>query len=374
MLDRVREQSGCDLLLCIMSGNFTQRGEPAVLDKITRAEHAVRGGADAVIELPAAFAVSPAELFAKGAVKLLTSLPSFSCLAYGVESGSAENYKTTARALAEESKDFKTAIKAKLKTGLSLVRARSEAIRQLAPQGVDTELLNSPNNILGVEYAKALLYCNSDAALLPIERVGAGYTDTKVRANYSSAAGIRAAVREKKFRYVRNNVPQYVFEDAKSFSSNERYKNIAVYSVVEKSPETLKKITDCTEGLENRIKALAKDNPDYDHLLEKITTKRYISSRIKRIFAASVLNISEELIRQSLKAKLYLKVLAVRKERAAEILAELKQSDFPLLTRRSDLSELSKTAQTLIDKDFLANDIYRLITMKNMNENVMKLV
>ena len=126
--------------------------------------------------------------------------------------------------------------------------------------------------------------------------------------------------------------------------------------------------------MENRIKALAKDNPDYDHLLEKITTKRYISSRIKRIFAASVLNISEELIRQSLKAKLYLKVLAVRKERAAEILAELKQSDFPLLTRRSDLSELSKTAQTLIDKDFLANDIYRLITMKNMNENVMKLV
>ena len=91
MLDRVREQSGCDLLLCIMSGNFTQRGEPAVLDKITRAEHAVRGGADAVIELPAAFAVSPAELFAKGAVKLLTSLPSFSCLEYGVESGSAEN-------------------------------------------------------------------------------------------------------------------------------------------------------------------------------------------------------------------------------------------------------------------------------------------
>ena len=294
MLDRARAESGCDYLICIMSGNFTQRGEIAVCDKFTRAEWAVRGGADAVIELPAAFAVSPAELFAKGAVKLMTSLSCFDCLAFGAESGSAESFISTAKALSEENRDLKGLVKEKLKQGLSLVRARSEAIAKLEPQGVDVELLNAPNNILGVEYQKALLAFASNAKILPVRRVGAGYSDISRHTDYSSAAGIRAAVQDKKYRFVRKNIPEYVFKDADKFASPALYKKIAVYSVLSKSAVDLKKIADCTEGLENRIQALAKDTSDYDALIEKITTKRYISSRIRRIFAASALNIDED--------------------------------------------------------------------------------
>lgn len=374
MLDRARAESGCDYLICIMSGNFTQRGEIAVCDKFTRAEWAVRGGADAVIELPAAFAVSPAELFAKGAVKLMTSLSCFDCLAFGAESGSAESFISTAKALSEENRDLKGLVKEKLKQGLSLVRARSEAIAKLEPQGVDVELLNAPNNILGVEYQKALLAFASNAKILPVRRVGAGYSDISRHTDYSSAAGIRAAVQDKKYRFVRKNIPEYVFKDADKFASPALYKKIAVYSVLSKSAVDLKKIADCTEGLENRIQALAKDTSDYDALIEKITTKRYISSRIKRIFAASALNIDEDLIRKSLKSELYLKVLAVNKIRSAEILAALKGASYPLITRRSDLSALSKPAQALIQKDFGANDLYALSTGIKINDNAMKLV
>ena len=169
-------------------------------------------------------------------------------------------------------------------------------------------------------------------------------------------------------------MPEYVFRDVKNFTSPALYEKIAIYSVMSKPASELKKIGDCTEGLENRIQALAKDNPDYGALIEKITTKRYISSRIRRIFAASVLNITEELIRQSLKNKLYLKILAVDREKAADILAALKKSQFPLIARRSDLAELSKTAQALIEKDFQANEVYQLATGKKFNDNAMRLV
>ena len=374
MIDRAREQSGCDFLVCVMSGNFTQRGEPAVSDKFSRAEYAVRGGADAVIELPAAFAVSPAELFAKGGVKLLSSIPDFTALAFGAESGTAQSFAATARALSEESRELKAAVKEKLKTGLSPVRARAEALEQISPPEVDMDLLNSPNNILGIEYQKALFQFECGAQILPIPRVGAGYTDTKQYADYSSAAAIRKAAEDKKYRFIRRNVPEYVFRDVKNFTSPALYEKIAVYSVMSKPASELKKIADCTEGLENRIQALAKDNPDYGALIEKITTKRYISSRIRRIFAASVLNITEELIRQSLKNKLYLKILAVDREKAADILAALKKSQFPLIARRSDLAELAKTAQALIEKDFQANEVYQLATGKKFNDNAMRLV
>ena len=374
MLEQAKAKSGCDFLICIMSGNFTQRGELAVNDKFTRAEYAVRGGADAVIELPAAFAVSPAELFAKGGIKLLTSLPCFDCLAFGAESGSAENFFATAKALSEETKELKSAIKEKLKAGYSPVFARAEAIKELDIPNVDTNLINSPNNILGIEYQNALFYFESGARILPIPRVGAGYSESKLHNIYSSAAGIRLAAQKKKFRAVKKNVPEYVFKDAKAFVSPESYKKIAVYSVISKPACELKKIVDCTEGLENRIQALAKDNPDYDILIDKITSKRYITSRIKRIFASSVLNITDELIRQSLKSRLYLKVLAVNKERAADILAALKTSEFPLITRKSDLSSLSKAAQALIEKDFQANDIFNLLTIRKINDNAMRLI
>ena len=128
LLSEAKKQSGADALLCIMSGNFTQRGEMAGLDKFTRAKHAVLAGADAVIELPAVFAISPAEIFAKGAVKLLASCPSFDTLAFGCEDGDRISFLQTAKATADESRELKAAIRANLKAGMSLTKARHEAI------------------------------------------------------------------------------------------------------------------------------------------------------------------------------------------------------------------------------------------------------
>lgn len=138
-----------------MSGNFVQRGEAAVLNKYTRARHAVRAGADAVIELPAVFSTSPAELFAKGAIKLLTAIPDLSQLCFGCESGASKNFLEAAEALDNEPAEVSREIKALMKRGARLRKSAGGSRQARFPDG----FLLSPNNILGIEYARAVRSC-----------------------------------------------------------------------------------------------------------------------------------------------------------------------------------------------------------------------
>ena len=154
-LAEARRLSGCDKILCIMSGNFTQRGEAAVFHKYERARHAVENGADAVIELPAAFSVSPAQLFACGAVHILAAIPAVQTLAFGCESGDKESFLRTARATLSESKQFKAALKENMKDGTSYIRARNAALLSSGAD-VDEALLSSPKGVavgeIGLDY------------------------------------------------------------------------------------------------------------------------------------------------------------------------------------------------------------------------------
>lgn len=367
LIGKARELSGCDAVICMMSGNFTQRGEPAVLDKYARASHAILAGADAVIELPTVFALSPAELFAHGAVRLLNAIPGFDTLAFGCEEPDRERFLAAAKTTSEESRGFRRALRLRLKAGISLTRARTEALVETGA-GDTAALLQSPNNILGVEYQKALFSCGSLAQILPVKRTGANYSDEELYKNFSSATAIRAAVAEGKERAVRKNVPDFVADDLFSSATDGAvFKKLAVYAALKQSAEQLRRVLDCSEGLENRIKALAKDNPDYDILINKATTKRYISSRIRRILAAATLGISAELVRKALRAPLYLKVLAVKNARADDVLGALGRAAFPAIARKGDLSALSGTAKEVYENDLLAADIYGLVSGKPAN-------
>ena len=367
LIGKARELSGCDAVICMMSGNFTQRGEPAVLDKYARAGHAILAGADAVIELPTVFALSPAELFAHGAVRLLNAIPGFDTLAFGCEEPDRERFLAAAKTTSEESRGFRRALRLRLKAGISLTRARTEALVETGA-GDTAALLQSPNNILGVEYQKALFSCGSLAQILPVKRTGANYSDEELYKNFSSATAIRAAVAEGKERAVRKNVPDFVADDLFSSATDGAvFKKLAVYAALTQSAEQLRRVLDCSEGLENRIKALAKDNPDYDILINKATTKRYISSRIRRILAAATLGISAELVRKALRAPLYLKVLAVKNARADDVLGAFGRAAFPAIARKGDLSALSGTAKEVYENDLLAADIYGLVSGKPAN-------
>lgn len=363
LISRAKETSGCDAVVCVMSGSFVQRGEPAILDRFTRAEHAVRSGADAVFELPSAFALSPAELFASGAVAILCALPGFSSLAFGCEGGAEEDFRAAAKALSEETEEFRQALKETLKTGASLARARADALRKTG-QGQTAALLSSPNNILGAEYCRALRERKADAAIYSIKRVGSGYKSAEMAGNFSSSTAIRAALR-KDLCSASSNVPSHVFEALRTAPDLSSYKKIALYALLAAGSEKLNDLPDCVEGLNNRLFSLARTCTGYDDLIEKATNKRYTSSRIRRILSAAVLGITKKDAALAKEDAPYLRLLALKRDRADELLAAFSRSVSPLLVRASDRAGRGHGADALLALDERAADIRDLLSGKH---------
>ena len=349
-LREAKRFSGADAVVCVMSGNFVQRGEAAIMDKYTRAKHAVLAGADVVIELPTPFATANAELFAKGAVTLLSSIPAVDTLCFGAENTDKLAFISAARYLNDEPKEVSDKIKAAVSGGMSYAKARAQAWAGFIPM----EILSSSNNILGLEYTKALLSIGADISILPIARVGAGYNDGELKENFSSATAIREAIQ--KGEDFSDNLPEFVAKDLPNSLEN-RLDTLEKYAILSKSTDEIKRVCDCTEGLENALKKAAKLP---EKLVETLTSARYTSSRIRRIALQNLLNIDETLILESLSAPLYLRILAAKKERG-DVLSALGESSFPILVRAHDEKVLSGVAKRCFDTDVFAEKIYGLL-------------
>lgn len=370
-IDYIKNCLGAEKIIVVMSGNFTQRGEPALLDKFTRAKHAVIAGADLVIELPTVFATANAETFATGAVNLINSLGCVDGICFGVESGDKAAYLTLAKAMCDESKEFKKALKEKLDGGISLAKAKFEALKSLDKTEFDANLISSPNNILGLEYTKALIKNNSKIEIYPMLRDG-DHNDITLKSGITSATSIRETLKTGNKKKVKKNIPKFVYEDLTEYPF--AFDKLITSSVIRANTEDLAKIQDCTEGLENRIKALSKDNHTVTELVEKVSTKRYPSSRVRRILTANLLGIDKDLVLDCLKQKTYAKILAVNKD-CKDLISQLCQTaQVPVLTRKSDVMLLKKTALKAFEIDVLANDLYSLATEKKTNEHQMLFV
>lgn len=365
LINFIKQELKADKLIVIMSGNFCERGESAVLDKYTRAKHAVKAGADMVIELPVVFSTANAEIFATGAVKLLKDTGVVDTLCFGVESGDENTYICASKAMLNETKEFKKVLKKHLDTGVSLAKAKFNTVKELSLPDLDESIVNSPNNILALEYTKAIMKLNANMEIKPFLR-NSNHNDPKLYKNVTSAQSIRLTLKQGLKRKVKKVVPKYVFSDLPSIPYDaEKY---IISSLITSSAEEIAKTPDCTEGLENRIKALLKENTDYNELLDKVSTKRYTKARIRRIMLANYLKIEEDFVFKCLKSPLYLKILAINAN-STDLLSEIKQkASVPVLTRKADFKNLEKTALDCFEKDVTANDAYGLISGERKNE------
>lgn len=370
-LDYMREVLGAEKIIVIMSGNFTQRGDIAVLDKFTRARHAVEAGADLVLELPTPFATANAEIFAKGAINILNSLGVVDGICFGVESGEKKDYILLADALNDESREFKKALKEQLDKGISLAKAKFEAVKSISENEYDQNLVSSPNNILGLEYTKAILKLKSNMDIFPMKREG-DHNDESLKKGITSATSIRKVLRTGRKWKLRKSVPKFVYKDLGKYPY--MFESLVLASVFKQSTKEMAKICDCTEGLENRIKAFSKDNLDLETLVEKVSTKRYTKTRIRRILTANLLGINKYDLEDFLEEKLYAKVLAVKEQSKSLISLISSNSSIPVLTRKSDVEKLKKTSARCYEFDVLANDIYNLVSGKKQNENQMLII
>lgn len=363
-LDFIKQKIKPDLIAVILSGNFVQRGEGAILNKYERSRHALISGADVVFELPSVFATQTAEVFASGAVKLINALPGEKVLCFGAECGCKKSIVKTARLMLNETAEYKQILKAELKKGSSLLKARETAL-SLTNKDFDLSVLSKPNNVLGVEYVKAILKNGYDIGVEVIKREGGDYLSSDISVKTPSALAIRTAIQTGNKQNVKGALPEFVYNDLpENLVSFDRE---IIYSLISTSKKDLALISDCAEGLENRIKALARENYSLDTLIEKLKTKRYTEARLKRILLSAMLGIDKKLVKSALKKDLYLKVLAIKKEKL-DILSYLSMSKYPLLTRKSDAKRLNSTALTVFEKDVYCNDVYSLVTKNKTNE------
>ncbi|MDY4069290.1 MAG: nucleotidyltransferase family protein, partial [Lachnospiraceae bacterium] len=198
-LEEVRRQTGADYLIIVMSGDFTQRGIPAVINKYSRARMALDAGVDLVLELPVCYATGSAAWFAQGAICLLDSLGCVDLVSFGSECGDIDRLTAMAKILSEEPTAFTETLKHGLKEGLSYPTAREKALQSVLSAAASQEktlrpTLSNPNDILGVEYCKALLEINSAITPHTVRRLGGAYDDPELQAQNSSALAIRTAL------------------------------------------------------------------------------------------------------------------------------------------------------------------------------------
>ncbi len=358
-IKEARRLSGADAVLCLMSGNFVQRGEAAVMEKYTRAKHAVLAGADVVIELPTLFATSNAELFAKGAVHILSAIPEITTLSFGAETADKQAFLSAAPLLNDEPKEISEKIKTLIGSGASYAKARAEAWKTYLP----SDLLTSPNNVLGLEYTRAILAANATIDILPIPRIGGGYREETLSENYSSATAIRAAIAIG--ASVDGNLPDFVKRDLPKTIEN-CLDTLEKYEILQCDVKELAQICDCTEGLENAFKRAAeRDEP----LSQALTSARYTSSRIRRIALQNLLKIRKSTVREALKSPLYLRVLAVNRERK-ELLSALSKTTAPLLLRAHDEDGLTGIAKDCFAVDRFAEKMHALLYPQNTKKNI----
>ena len=376
-IQKAKELSGCDAIMCIQAGNFTQRGEPAICNKYVRAKMALEAGADIVVQIPTAYCCSSAEIFALAGVKIANSFDDVTHLAFGCETENFELLKEIAKYFANEPKEFKEKLKKFLDAGNSLPVSRQKAIEELMKEdkvvfSEITETLNiltKPNNILAIEYLKAIYRTKSNIEPVFTVRENSDYSSADLNGRDSSATAIRTRLISKnKVRSIKKLVPPFTYdilkEEVNKFGlpDQELFGDLSAYVLKTSTAEDIKNIYDVSEGIENRFLESVKKFKDFNDLLLDVKTKRYTYTRLKRISLRLLLKIDKDTVSQVYKIdKLpFIKVLAFNAEKK-QLLSSI-NADTNIIIRNSNVvknpSELYNKLASIEDR---ANAVYNML-------------
>lgn len=368
-LKKSLEMTKADFTIAIMSGNFTQRGDTSLIDKWAKTEMALKQGIDLVIELPTLYAISSAENFADGAVKILNSLGIIDYISFGSEIGEIKPLDDVATVLSKEPKDFSEILKRQLRSGLSYPKAREIAIQMyFGTSPIYTEALQNPNNILGIEYLKALKRSKSNITPITIKRNYNSYNSNDVKNGVASATAIRTMIMQKKnihtvVPYETYEIIERLTEEGKIVSSLKVFEKEIIYNLRKMTITEIANLADVTEGLENKIKQASNMTNDLDELIQKIKSKRYTETRIRRILLYSLLNITKKDMTISKKVTPYIRVLGFNKhgKRIISAIAENNPKIKIVVSVKKFLdTNRDMNLQSMMMKDILATNIYTL--------------
>ena len=371
-IDKIRTETGADYIIIAMSGNFLQRGIPALCNKFTRAEMALRCGADLILEIPTIWATASAEYYAQAGVSLLASTGILTHLCFGAETDNLDALLQISSILKEEPEVYRTSLMNALRCGNSFPVARKQALMDtllLFPSEKLDEILDNPNNILALEYLKALP--DSIEPIL-IKREGAGYHDTEIHTAFPSASAIRKAVfdsTDKNFSFdaLSNAMPKESFvllknayENNQLLTTNDFSESLG-YCLLTQYDKGFASYADCNLDFSNKIKKAINDYTFFEAFIDNLKTKDMTYTRVSRCLLHILLGIkqSDYTLGRTIGITPYLRILGFQKE-SSSLLSEIKKvSRAPLISKVADAKDLlSSEAYTFFEKDVFASNMY----------------
>ncbi len=385
-LKKAKELFHADYVIIAMSGNFVQRGLPAVLDKFSRTEMALKNGADFVFEIPTVFATASAEYFAAAGIGLLDALGCVDAVSFGCETPDLPLMSYVAEILAHEPKDYKTRLHSYLKNGEPFPAAREKAvigycranglpgfhIQKEAREANLKSLLESPNNILALEYLKAVKRSHFTLKPVPVLREGAGYHDKDLHKKYCSATAIRAHLFNKSTklspkapnglsRFLPECTAEALLAPGARFLTEQDFSSMLYYKLLMGRESGFGQFADCSAELSNRILNLLPHYRDYQGFCETLKRKEVTYSRISRILLHILLDITGKDIADARSYGFvpYLRLLGFRRDAAGLFGTIQKKAKRPLITKPpKHAALLDAKARAVFEKDVFASDLY----------------
>lgn len=359
-LKRAKALAKADYALVVMSGDFVQRGEPAMFPKKLRAKWALQNGADLVISMPTVYSLTSATGFARGGVGLLHKCGAVNAICFGSESG--DTSLLSAALAAEDEPQRTTALREALQSGQSFPASYEAALRACVP-----EAMRGPNDILGLEYMRALKEIGSQIEPFALCRKGAGYHEESLGSVHASATALRACIRAEDWASLPPYLPDSAIMDIQTLAKNGELRDFQslsqsiLYALRRLSKEELAALGEVREGLENPLHRACRQAATVDELLSLVKTRRYPMARLKRACLCALLGITRSDLTAAPRGD-YLRVLGVRRK-ALPLLSSLSQNAaVPVVTKYADAAQLNPAQRQRFEGDILAAEIAYLAT------------
>ena len=370
-INESKKAVNADYVVAIISGNFVQRGDTSLVDKWSKAEMAIKNGADLVIELPLLYSISSAENFAEGGIKMLNSFNIVDYISFGSELCDVNTLNEFADVLFHEPKEFVSVLNHELSKGFSYPKARENALLMyLNDIRKYANILSSPNNIIAIEYLKALKKYKSSIVPVSINRNKVDYNSTEIVDGFASATAIRKIAMTNDVWSLRQAMPKSSFDimydclrSGKTVSSLSKFEKEIIYNLRKMSVSEIANLPDVSEGLEYSIKNAANSCNTIDELISIVKSKRYTTTRLRRILVYCLLGITKKDIQDSRKVIPYARVLGFN-DKGKELLSGISHAnsklDIVTSVKRYMETSNNRILKNMLAKDIFATDIYTL--------------
>lgn len=368
--------------VAVISGNFVQRGNVSIVDKWTKAEMVISNGIDLVIELPAIYSISSAENFAYGAIKTLDSLNIVDYISFGSELGDLDVLNKFADIFYRQPSEYVSILNHELSKGISFPKARENAVLMyLNDIRKYSNVLSSPNNILGIEYLKAIKKSKTHIRPLTIQRENVGYNQLGSTNNFASATAIRNMIMNNKLSKLPYVMPRetykilyHSFQKGHYVKDLSRFEKEIIYTLRTMSIKEIAELPDVVEGLEHSIKNAANSCNTLNEFMNIIKTKRYTTTRIQRILIYALLGITKKDMKESTKDIPYIRVLGFNKK-GKELLSVISNSNKNInvitsVKKYLDNGNPSKYSKNMLNIDINATNIYTIGYQKDSWSNL----